>query len=316
MYFNEDNKFRPHKDVQNKIESGNGTSFDNLPFFFNREKKEISTFDKIASEEFNKISKEVSEVGELSLNQIMQNFKLISSIEKTHVKELENLAIKKVSQQFGLTKTISDKLNVKIVKSIENSDIKRKEDKKNSITCVFSIEENEIINKHVEMRKIQNSLCMGSGFRCHTTFDSIKEDLDKIDNELYPLYKKTIPNVSLFLWKLPFENLMNKVNIMGISQIKKDENKNIKAEAKAIIFPILLHETTKAAMELLFSNYIIKLTKEHGKKIADEVIKQSDVFEEEIWMKRSSSLWGYLHNVIDYVLNMKEKEITKYFLLF
>ena len=138
MYFNEDNKFRPHKDVQNKIESGNGTSFDNLPFFFNREKKEISTFDKIASEEFNKISKEVSEVGELSLNQIMQNFKLISSIEKTHVKELENLAIKKVSQQFGLTKTISDKLNVKIVKSIENSDIKRKEDKKIQLH-VFSL---------------------------------------------------------------------------------------------------------------------------------------------------------------------------------
>jgi hypothetical protein len=105
------------------------------------------------------------------------------------------------------------------------------------------------------------------------------------------------------MWKFPFEDMMGSATMMGLSKIKKDQNNEVRAEAVATIFPILLHETAKAAIELLFANYLISLTEKYGANVAGEIIKQSDVFEDEIWMKRiGPSLWKHLHDAIDYVI--------------
>lgn len=304
----------PHPSVRRGIEGGKPTAFSDSEFFKGGE-PDYSTMEKIGSEEFNKIIRDVKPFGQMNIQEFMQAFHLMSSIEMPKKEALENLAIKKVKEQFGLPEEVANKLEAKLVRQVnrpsEDSDNLAKEVEQD---LNFTDEEKEIIRTHIEKRKIQNALMMGAGFRAHSVFNSIKEELDAIDARLFPLYEKTMPNVALFMWKNPLEDMMGGVSMMGLSKLKKDQNNEVKAEAVATIFPILLHETAKAAIELLFANYLIDLTEKYGANVSSEIIKQSDVFEDEIWMKRlGPTLWKYLHDAIDYVI-VHEKE-SKYTLV-
>lgn len=300
----EDPEFdEPHPSVRAGVEGEKETPFSDSDFFKGGI-IDYSTLEKLGSEEFNKIIRDVKPFGKMNMNDFMKAFQLMSSIEMPNKEALESLAIRKVKEQFGLPDEITDKLDAKLVKQVN----KPSDDTDNLVKDVvedlnFTDEEKEIIKKQVEKRKIQNALMMGAGYRAHSVFNSIKEDLDAIDQKLYPLYEKTMPNVALFMWKFPFEDMMGSATMMGLSKIKKDQNNEVRAEAVATIFPILLHETAKAAIELLFANYLISLTEKYGANVAGEIIKQSDVFEDEIWMKRiGPSLWKHLHDAIDYVI--------------
>lgn len=299
----------PHPSVRKGIEGGKPTAFTDLEFFGGGQ-PDYNTLEKLGSEEFNKVIRDVKPFGKMNSHMdFMEAFQLMSSIEMPNKNQLETLAIKKIKEQFGLPDEISDKLEAKLVRTVNKPDEDTDNLSKEVIEELhFTKEELQIIKKHIEKRKIQNALMMGAGFRAHSVFNSIKEDLDSIDERLYPLYEKTMPNVALFMWKTPLEDMMGGVSMMGISKIKKDENNNVRAEAQATIFPILLHETAKAAIELLFANYLIDLTEKYGADVASEIINKSDVFEDEIWMKRiGPTLWKYLHDVIDYVI-VHEKE--------
>lgn len=298
----------PHKNVIDGIEGYETTPYDDLPFFHGGI-LDYSTLEKIGSEEFNKIIKDIKPFGKLEYHEIEKIFNIIKEIESKYIPQLEELAIKKVKQQFGLPDEVSDKLVAKLVKKVK----KPNEDTDNLVKKVetnleFTEKEKEIIKIHSEKRIIQNALMMGAGFRSHSIFNSIKNDLDALDPKLFLLYERVMPNVALFMWQYPFEKNMGNVKMMGLSKIKKNNNGKIEAEAVATIFPILLHETAKAAIELLFANYIISLTKKYGANVAGEIIRKSDVFENEIWHKRiGPTLWKYLHDVIDYVI-IHEKE--------
>ncbi len=293
----------PHETVKAGIEGKKKTAFSDVDFFTSK-KNDMTTLEKLGSDEFNNIIKTLKPLGKMSMMEIQQTFMLMHSIEMQHKDDLEKLALKKVKEQFGLPDEVSNKLEAKLVKNVNKPD----NDNDNLVKTVekdmkFTDKEKEIIRKNIDKRKIQNALMMGAGFRAHTTFNQIKNDLNSIDEKLYPLYEKVMPNVSLFLWKIPFEDMMGGVQMMGLSKLKKDKNNKVKAEAQAVIFPILLHETAKAALELLFANYLKSLTKKYGKNVASEIIKKSDVFEDEIWMKRiGPSLWKHLHDAIDYVI--------------
>jgi len=302
----------PNPSVRTGIEGGKKTAFSDSEFFKGGT-PDYSTLEKIGSEEFNQIIKDVKPFGKMNMQEFMQAFQLMSSIEMPNKEALEALAIRKIKEQFGLPDEVSDKLEAKLVRQVnkpdEDTDNLEQEVEKD---LQFTDEEKEIIRQHVEKRKLQNALMMGAGFRAHSAFRSIKNDLDAIDPRLHPLYEKTMPNVALFMWQYPLEDMMGGVTMMGLSKLKKDENNNVKAEAQATIFPILLHETAKAAIELLFAYYLIDLTEKYGKNVSSEIIKQSDVFEEEIWHKRiGPKLWKYLHDVIDYVIvHDKESNYT------
>jgi len=290
---------KPHKTVIDGIENKKRTPFSNVDFF-NGGDPNYTTIQKLASEEFESITKEVEINGKISLIDISESITQIFDIERPYIKELEKLAIKKVKEQFGIPDSVMNKVCAKITMKISQDELYLK---KKSPPLFFSDEEKEIIKKHVEKRKIQNALMMGAGFRSHTTFNSIKEDLDKIDTILYPLYQKTMPNFSLSIWQMPLENMMSQSFASGVTKMGKDKNGKLLIQASAMMFPILMHEVTKASLELLFSNYIIDITKKYGEEIVNEIIRQSDIPLQEIWMKRiGPTLWRYLHNTLDYII--------------
>ena len=296
----------PHPSVAKGIEGEKKTPFNDLDFFQGGI-IDYSTLEKLGSEEFNKIIRDIKQKGKPSEKELARMLITALSIEQKHIKPLEMLAIKKVKQQFGLPDEITDKLKVKLTQKVDLNDDDDSDNIEQDVVqnLEFTEEEKQIIKTHVEKRVIQNALMMGAGFRAHSVFNAIKDDLDAIDSKLFPLYEMIMPNVALFMWQNPIEDFMDSKGLFvdGISKIKKDKDGNIKAEAQSTFFPVLLHETAKAAIELLFANYLISLTEKYGANIAGEIIKQSDVFEEEIWHKRiGPTLWKYLHDVIDYVI--------------
>jgi hypothetical protein len=296
----------PHPSVVKGIEGEKKTPFNDLNFFQGGI-IDYSTLEKLGSEEFNKIIRDIKQKGKPSEKELARMLITALSIEQKHIKSLEILAIKKVKQQFGLPDEITDKLKVKLTQNVDLNDDDDSDNIEQDVVqnLEFTEEEKQIIKTHVEKRVIQNALMMGAGFRAHSVFNTIKNDLDAIDSKLFPLYEMIMPNVALFMWQNPIEDFMDSKGLFvdGISKIKKDKDGNIRAEAQSTFFPILLHETAKAAIELLFANYLISLTEKYGANVAGEIIKQSDVFEEEIWHKRiGPTLWKYLHDVIDYVI--------------
>ena len=308
----------PHPSVRQGVEAGKPTAFSDSELFTGGD-EDYSTLEKIGSEEFNKIINDLKEQGKLSVQEIMQAFQLMMQVEQPHARQLEQLALNKVKQQFGLPDSIMEKLKAKLTpQPPEKPDDEDEEDDMEEEVMEdmeFTDEEKVIIRKHVDKRKIQNALMMGAGYRAHSIFNDVQSDLDSIDPRLYPLYMQVMPNVSLFMWSVAWEDNMDQAQMMGRSEIKEEEvekeneegemetQKEITAEAQAMVFPILLHEVAKAALELLFAQYLIDLGEQHGERVYKEVLKQSDVFNEEIWMKRiGPTLWKYLHDLIDYIV--------------
>ena len=304
----------PHPSVRKGIEGGKPTAFTDSEFFKGGQPG-YNTLEKLGSEEFNKVIRDVKPFGVINPNrgrdEMIHILKTLLPIEEANARKLELLAIRKVKEQFGLPDEIVSRLDAKLVTMVNKPDDDNDNLSKTVVQKLdFNDEEKQIIKQHIEKRKIQNALMMGAGFRAHSVFNSIKDDLDDIDVRLFPIYQKFMPNMALLMWKFPIEDFINlpAVFVDGLSKLKKDENNNVRAEAQATIFPILLHETAKAAIELLFANYLIDLTEKYGSRVASEIINKSDVFEEEIWMKRiGPTLWKYLHDVIDYVI-VHEKE--------
>lgn len=281
------------------------TPFSNSEFFQNKINQK-TTMEKLGYEEIDNLSKIVDVVGETDMFENSKMLFEILKIESQNKTQLEKLAIKQVKSQFGLKDEIINKIHIKLTNNFyPTSEAKTKS--KKSKAPEFNKEQKELLEELIEKRKIQNALIMGAGYLAHSTLDSIKEDLDKIDKKLYSYYKKLMPNLSLCMWQYPIEDMVNDSRFQqalgGLSGLKIDKDGNLSGEAKAFIFPLLLHETIKVSLELLFSNYIIDVAEKYGQEMADEMINAADVFENEIWMKRiGPPIWRHLHSVVDYVI--------------
>lgn len=210
----------------------------------------------------------------------------------------------------------------------------------------FTEEEQKIIKQHVDKRIISNALMMGAGFRAHNLLEKVKPALDAMSPELYPIYSTIMHNTANHMWKIPPAKdvqLLNKPDnnapgdkqgnpkdqkpididipneakariVGGKSNLKlgKDENGDgirevIGAEAQAIIFPVLLHETIKAVIEYIFAHGL----PQYSERINQEIMRQSEKFHFEHWHKLlGPRLWKYLHDAIDYIVKARGDDYT------
>ncbi len=151
---------------------------------------------------------------------------------------------------------------------------------------------------------------MGAGYRAHKVFDELKNSLDGIDERLYPLYQRMMPNVEIFMWKMPVEEMYGARQMWGKSKINC-EGGSCKAEAEAIIFPVLLHEVAKAAVEILFLQHLADVQEKYGEPVAKEVVKRADSYYDEHWLKLiGPQFWKYLHDALSFVVDEEGEDYT------
>ena len=158
----------------------------------------------------------------------------------------------------------------------------------------------------VQIRKIMNSMMMGGGFKLFDVLKDFKAELDAIDRRLFTLYTRIMPNVLLMHWQMP-PIMIGARMVTGSVKLRfekpedsgedggepgqEDESsqeeqvpqvpKVIKVDAKATIFPVLLHEVAKGALEYLFAIRLKKFSKNLRRAIFDV----ADSFEDELFHK-------------------------------
>lgn len=307
MKFDKYNSHRPLKKFMDGIEGKRKSPFSQIEFLANKnDDNSQSNLDKLASEEFDSVYTNMKTIPFLSKMDTYKTLIQIHEMELTHRKELEQLAVDAVSENFGLSKEIKEKLKAKIVDDITiNTNISKRP---------IAIAESKLTNnqkfiakKYIDKRIIQNALSMGSGYRAHKLFKQIKPAIDEINPALYRLYNKAIGNMELHLWKNEFE-VGGARTELGKCQINP---KTLQAESQSTLFVILLHEVAKSAIELLFLQSVFNIADDYGNDIYNYVMLSADRYEDEQWMKLiGPRLWKYLHDAINYIIESRENDYT------
>ena len=319
MNFDDGNTERPDPSLKSGIEGGSQTPFSAVELFHKGDLN-YNTLEKLGSEEFNDVVREVLSVGKLSMMEIQQTLMMIMSLEKSHHSELESLALNTVKKILGLPDELANNIAVNLRGmndgAIESPDDGDSDNPEDELIDDFTEEEQEIIRKSIDKRIISNALMMGSGYKTHSILREIKSELDVIDNRLYPLYTKIMPNMEFYLWKIPSSFTTQGRLMLGRSELVFDESEeqdgnNIRqvkgAKAQAHLFPILLHEIAKAAVEYLFANGLPQYSEAMNRKI----MSKSESYKDEHWMKLiGPSLWKYLHDAIDYLVKEEGNDYT------
>lgn len=299
----------PHPSIRGGIEGQSETPFSAIELF-TKQRLNQSTIEKIGTEEFNAIVRHLGEIGKMDIMEIQNVLGMIVAYERRNRGALENLAKAIVKRKFGLSDEIMQMIDAKLKNPGEIEPPEDDDSPEEEVEQQFTPEELVIIQKHVDKRIVKNTLMMGAGYRAHKIFDELKNALDGIDERLYPLYSKLMPNIEIFMWKMPVESMYGQRQMWGKSEMKCD-GESCKAEATAIIFPILLHEVAKAAVEILFLQHLADIQEKYGEPLAKEVVKRADSYYDEHWLKLiGPQLWKYLHDALSFVVDEEGEDYT------
>jgi hypothetical protein len=333
MKFDNDNPERPNPHFKQGLEGGE-SPFKDIDLFKQRTGDQ-STLEKVGSEEFGDVSKKVRDTGgKAQMGQIMQGMGQLMQIESAHIPALEQLALDIVKRKMGLSDEVMEQLEARLRpnEDIPESDFgSPEEEAEEAVEEEFTDEEMQLIKQHADKRIINNALMMGAGYRAHSSYAEVAEELNRIDRRIAPLYQKIWPSIEMYLWQMVFDAGGGRVNL-GKSQIEvqrndneqeqgeeqgeeqggeqggeqQEEQTNVKGVATARLFVVLLHEVSKVAVELLMAQSLINVWEQHGDRIYRAVMEKSDSYAEEQWMKLiGPRLWKYLHDAIDYVVHSR-----------
>lgn len=306
--------------------------------------------EKIASKRFKEIINKVKRyhgVQNISPTIMQEMFRImseVSQIEARHKDALEKLAIDIVSEEFEIPEEM---LEVELVPpgsklSIDKDEDEDGEDEEENTSTPTpkqpkSAERIEQLEIEVDKRNIINAMMQGAAKKGHYIFHMVADELDSIDPRLMGLYGKLMSIADFQYWVIPdtvmggqiggTEKIVWKKADHDFSDENEDSNEedggeNIEVKkgeeypvvvAKAWIFPLLVHELIKGAMELAASSWA------EGHLDFEEqqqVISQADTAANEIWgMRLGPGMWEkFLDCVGDEDYNIKQwlfRELTK-----
>ena len=243
--------------------------------------------------------------------------KQCKELEKPVRDSLERICENSINRLFAIpSETINFKC--KLVDSIKfKNAIRLRPESDEDIKYTFAdVHDIEFSKKAIEKRRFINSLIQGASYLYANVMGLYIEDIDKINRELIPLYRKiTIINDYLLFTK---EEEMTDDKPMQGSYVEThlgNEDERTTITAQGIIFPLLLQETIKGMFELFSAH---GLPKDINK--AKYIIKKSDFVLAEPWdLRLGVGLWKKIFgriqdtNMIPYMFTNLIKQPTEEF---
>ena len=276
--------------------------------------------EKMAGQRFKEIVNKVKRyhgIQNINPNMMREMFQImgqVSQIETRHKEALEQLAIDIVSEEFDLPDQM-----LEATLSPPGSDLgfndSEEEEEEQDYDSDFetpkqpkSAQRMEELEMEVDKRRVINALMQGAAKKGHYIFHMVADELDAIDPRLMGLYGKLMSLADFQYWVIPDTTMTGQVG--GVEKIEwrkaekpedkdeEEEMENINVEegdeipvvvAKAWIFPLLVHELIKGALELA----AIEWAEGHlDFEEQSEVIKRADTSEGEIWgMRLGPGMW-------------------------
>ena len=289
LIYPKDFKERMHEKLEDEL-LNNKTSLGNSPCFPIGDERNFVT--SIVGERFKDVVNEVKkafnieEIDNMSL--IMGMAPLVNEtmeLEAKHRKTLAELAVKMIREEFDIPDDIiidaqlTDEIDLNGTNMVPPSD---------TITEFDDHDEMEYANDSVYKRRFANAMNQGAAKKVNHMYHLADKELTELNPKLINNYKKMMSSADYMYYLYP--SLDNAVNggKCDVDFGSKEQEKPTTLNAKAMVFPILLHELVKGCMEILSA--IGLPTKSN---IAEYVINKSDYLQAEPWdMRIGPALWG------------------------
>jgi hypothetical protein len=265
------------------------TSLGKHPIF--PEGDEHSFEQKIMGDRFNEVAKRyktthgTDTIDETTaMSELMPLVEIGVDLEKPYKKELQELAIKMVREEFDMDESVVDieatlTAHISIEGTKKNpTPIKNDMNFKNHDEMVQAKDE-------VYKRRFVNAMIQGAAKKCNHMFHMAENELGELDPKLTNIYKKMMATADYMYYIVP--NMENGVN-GGVVRVEfpTKENPRVKIIAEAMVFPVLIHELVKGVMEVLSARGLPK------KKLGKFVIDKADYLGAEPWdMRIGPALW-------------------------
>ncbi len=226
---------------------------------------------------------------------MLQLFPLVKTtmqLEEDHRKELEDLAVKMVREEFDMDESVVDiEATLTPIIDIEGTKknpkpVKNEMEFKNHDEIVQSKDE-------VYKRRFVNAMIQGASKKCNHMFHMAEDELADLDPKLSNLYSKMMSNADYMYYIIP--DMENGVN-GGVVRVEfpTKENPKVKIIAQAMVFPVLIHELVKGVMEVLSAKGLPK------NKMGKFVIDKADYLAAEPWdMRIGPALWSRFTGVFE-----------------
>jgi hypothetical protein len=287
MIYPEGMKERMHPKLEEDL-LNNRTSLGNSPCFPVSDEKNFET--KVVIERFKDVINEVKKafnIDEIDNMAIMKEMKPLvdttMEIESEHKKQLEELAIKMIKDEFGITDEVE--MVAELTPYIEDAN----PNELPSETIVEFDDHDEIVfaNDSVYKRRFQNAINQGAAKKVNHMYHLADKELTDMNPRLLNNYKKMMSAADYTYFLYPDLGSSTNAGSCDIEFPKKKGEKAI-LKVKAMVFPVLVHELYKSCMEVLSANGLP--TKEN---IAEYVINKADYLQAEPWdMRIGPGLWG------------------------
>jgi len=275
--------FRINPQLKSKIERGD-TPMSQSPFIPKKGEGERQSFEEIAAtKRFRDVVQKLERY--LGVNvpnnmmglqmMLMQLFNEVSRFESTRKEELENLAKELVSSELVDPKYAEFiKFDPKLVgmgdAGSENFQSEPEEFSSEDIELAFEDPEEELEDfidafEHfdylVAKRRFMNAIIQGAAKKGHYMFELIRERLEEMEPGITDKYGALMAMNDYLYWMLPPESVEQMAaagqNMGGSEEIEMEKDEegeetgNYVVKAKAVMFPILVHELIKGYYDIL-----------------------------------------------------------------
>lgn len=206
--------------------------------------------------------------------------------EKKHRKELEELAIKMIREEFDMSEDDVE-VTAELVDDISLEGTKKNPKPMPVDDMEFSAHQDLAdANAEVYKRRLLNSMIQGAAKKNHHMFHMVDDELAEMNPRLPNLYAKTMAAADYIYFVI---DKMDDGVPGGIVRVEfpKNEGEKPKIHAQALIFPVLIHELAKGVMEILSSHGLPK-----NGKMQKYVMNKADFLLAEPWdMRLGPALW-------------------------
>lgn len=226
-------------------------------------------------------------------------------LEKPISNALEDLCVNAVNRLFAIPKD-SIILECKLVDKVKFNDSPRvMPEGMDETTYTFNdIADMEDSSHAVAKRRLTNSLIQGGAYTYSRMESLYEDDLNKMNQDLLPLYDKII-RINDYLLFTKKEEMSDEKPMQGsyVSTSLGSDGKKSSIKAQGVIFPLLLQETIRGLLEL-FASHGLPLDRAKAKYI----IGKADFMLAEPWdMRFGVGLWNIMFgditdtNIIPYL---------------
>lgn len=332
-----DTQDRPHQDIQGKLSTGD-TPLQKVPLPKTGEEPNKNFQELLASERYRQVIEKVrqytgvnttmkGEDGVMPLAHMMMDaHNKIVQIENEHRQELEQLAVELVTKEMGIPEG-SFQFDVKIVGmgEIDTEDFNREEGNQENPTEVDIEVEEELMDDIAGLdlerakRRMINSMIQGASKRGHYMYQLVPQKIQEItgSEQLINLYGILMSINDTLYWQL--SDQMMQMMMGGGGQAvggKESVDRNTQPPtiyARAVNFPILVHEVLKGIMEV----FAIQGQPE-DQDIFQQVSQHEDTLEKEMWdLRLGPAIWDRIRGQfpIEILTDENKVEIQNYLLV-